>query len=333
MPRTHILKPNLLHQLRLVFTTLISTPPTPSQKPASTILPVAILTIYHAQYLSFFLPSALPLKRAQYDPTFEHSATHFALQRPKTVYSASTDQLCAEHIVQALAPCKSQTLLLLTGTAVSAQKTDDYSPTGVTQLTFGAYMPTPWISPRPSEYRADQGHVLFQLEPRQELLEPTNPDQCISELVHIDTGASEKGRLMFSSGNADKSGLTVDFSSGIAILKDSVATERVGDPMKGTDAQPVSSTYQDVSVSFEKEGPAYSSKMSLNWESQMQIHHLEIYQLPGSIHRIRDYDLPSITARLKPPPLPASYPPTVSQEEQVDSSELAKRIQGFGSTR
>ena len=290
--------------------------------------------MYHAQYLSFFLPSALPFNSAWYRPASEHSATHFALQKPEIIYSASIDQISAQDITQALTPCKSQTLLLLTGFAVSAPKTNESPATSTTQVTFGAYMPTPWISPRPREYTADQGHVIFQLEPRQELLEPTDPDRCISEFVQINTSSTKKGRLTFGTGNENESGLKIDFSSGIAHLTN-LATKKGKDEHQneGANTQALSATYQDVSVWFEKEKPTYLSKLSLDRKAEMQIHNLEIYRLPGSIHRIRDYNLPSITARLKPPSSPTPYPPPASQKDQVNASDLAKRIQGFGSTR
>ena len=270
--------------------------------------------------------------------TYEHASTQFALQNPSIAYSASTDQLSANEVDKAVAPLKSQTVLLLSGIAISPPTAGDCPTADPIKVIFGVYMPTPWDSRFPGQYKANQGHVIFQLEPRQELLEPTDPETPITDLVKFDTSTSSRGSLTFGARTASESGLSIDFSSGTATLKRKIGTTRNnennddGNTDAKPDAQLPSSVYQDVSTSFRRENSEHASFPAEGWESSMQINHLEIYWLPGSIS-VRGYDLPRRNGRVKPPTPLRPYEKPEPPHSQVSVEELAKRIEGFGPAR
>ena len=152
-------------------------------------------------------------------------------------------------------------------------------------------MPTPWNIERQRSFRASPpqklhhytpNHMLFQLEPRHEILRP-EPGAWIMDLIHITNSDPErgtKGSLGF--GAEGGSGLSVDFDTGIATLKsitsskDERTSDREGNQSENRPAAPSSSsTYHTISTSSTP-NPAKE-----DWSASLRISNLDLYDLGG----------------------------------------------------
>ena len=203
-------------------------------------------------------------------------------------------------------------------------------------------MPTPWDLTRERAFRASPPqklhrytpeHTLFQLEPVLEILRPEAADAWIMDLIHI-TAASHlhpgsKGSLSFGSENA--SGLSVDFDTGVATLRN-LPSNRVSSSDTDLSTR-TSCAYHAVTPSTI---PAHQDK---SCSSSLRIHTLSLYDLGG--HATAPFEeqmVPKPRLRTPSPTLSrievvrggGAAPAVKEAEIRVDEEELRRRIEGFG---
>ncbi|MCJ1456963.1 hypothetical protein MMC28_007329 [Mycoblastus sanguinarius] len=268
--------PHLLSQFRLIFTTFISSSPSPKVEAPNTLPSTSIFSIPHMQYLSFFYPPpAAPATVHGYTGyispfhQFARPEAHYYLQNPKLVYSASPSTLSTIDLARILVPMRDQSILLLTGDILAASNA--HGPNNpLERVTLGAYIPTPWDINGERSFKVGPAHTLFQLEPRHEHLRAQKPEAWISDLISIDTDTdteqNRKGALRF--GAKGGSGLSIDFDAGTATLKSMAVT---GDSANKEENTEQDIGYQDANTAGE--GPG--------WETRVRIDKLEVYQLDG----------------------------------------------------
>lgn len=295
--------------------------------------PKSIIPVPYAQYLSLFLHPPLSHPSRHVFEDFARQEAHYALQTTQAAYSASPPALNTTTLISALSPIKTGTLLLITG------ETAEANAHPVTRVTVGACMPTPWDIERRRSFRASPpqklhrytpDHTLFQLEPRLEILRP-NADAWIMDLIHVINGDAESGRkggLRF--GAEDGRGLSVDFDSGTATLRNVTTIAQDATHLKQSERNPSprDSAYHSISPSANGEKHAGSR------ETSMRIRRLEIFDLGGHATAPFEEELAE-----KPQLRSASPPPyrkqvirvaDVQPKPQIGEEELRKRIQGFG---
>ena len=212
-------------------------------------------------------------------------------------------------------------------------------------------MPTPWdierqrsfrASPPQKRHRYTPDHMLFQLEPRHEILRP-EPNAWIMDLIHItnsDAESSTKGSLRFGAEGA--SGLSVDFDSGIATLsnitpsKDEDTTNQEGNQRQKRPSTPTGSTYHTVSAATPNDG----NPANEDWETSLRIEKLELYDLGGHATAPFEEQLAQKPQLRAPSPEPywkqvikgGTAPVPKTSEPRVGEEELKRRIKGFGSS-
>lgn len=308
--------------------------------------PEPTIPVPYAQYLNLFLHPPLAHPKRHVFEEFARNEAHYALQSPQIVYSASPPTFNTTDLVAALTPIKTSTLLLITGEAIAA---DAHTPT---RVTIGACMPTPWdierqrsfrASPPQKQHRYTPDHMLFQLEPRHEILRP-EANSWIMDLIHItisDPESGTKGSLRF--GPEGASGLNVDFDSGIATLrnitpsKDEDTTHQEGNQKreKGP-STPTGSTYHTISPSTTpSDNPAKE-----DWATSLRIQKLTLYDLGGHATAPFEEQLAQKPQLRAPSPEPyrkqvikgGTAPVPKTTEPHVGEEELKRRIKGFGSS-
>lgn len=339
--------PNFSLQFHLLFKPFLS-PSTSTSQSLDIASPTSGLPTAYAQYLSLFLHPPIA------DPNYMYVEDNrlealFALQTIQTIYSASPATFSVPELVTALTSIMTGTLLLVTGDAINRDSAGtDHPHQPPLRVTFGACVPTPWDLQRQRRYKANPAqnphnytsdHVLFQLEPRLELLLP-DADAWIMDLISITDSGTEtgnKGGLRFGADGG--SGLSVDFDTGIATLRsvsvtkgnESEDSEKQGEKSRG---KTKGSPYTDISAMGEGAGGPADG-----WETRMRVHKLEIYDLGGSVAKPFDEKVPTVvrSPRLRSQQVTVQInkgsegavltPP----EPQVGRDELRKRIEGFGS--
>ena len=205
-------------------------------------------------------------------------------------------------------------------------------------------MPTPWDIERQRSFRASPpqklhrytpDHMLFQLEPRLEILRPET-DAWIMDLIHIidgDAKSGRKGGVRF--GAEGGSGIFLDFDKGIATIRSLKAAENETNQNTQSEKPSTPQTaYRSISTSTNGEGEPASE-----WETRLQIQKLELYDLGGHTTVPFEEQLaakPQLRTASPEPyqrqvstggPAPAAAKPS---EPQVGDEELRKRITGFG---
>ena len=190
-------------------------------------------------------------------------------------------------------------------------------------------MPTPWDTERQRSFRASPpqklhrytpDHMLFQLEPRQEILRP-EPDAWIMDLIHItanDAKTNTKGSLTF--GAKDTTGLHVDFTNRTATLKNTTTTT------------PSTPTHPQQPATYHPTSPAS------DLETSLRIQHLEIYNLGGHATTPFEEQLAEKPRLRTVSPKPSGIqvirggeaPAPPVSEPRVSEEELRRRIRGFG---
>ena len=195
-------------------------------------------------------------------------------------------------------------------------------------------MPTPWdlnrqcafrASPPQKLHRYTPEHTLFQLEPVLEILRPEAADAWIMDLIHVAAGhldTGSKGSLSF--GTEEKSGLSVDFDSGIATLRYVPSTSRA-------------SSHSDLST---RDSGAYSTitPSDNSWSSSLRIQTIDLYDLGGHATPPFEESLSPKPRLRTPSPEPhriqvfkgGKAPAEREAETRVDEEELRRRIEGFG---
>ena len=198
-------------------------------------------------------------------------------------------------------------------------------------------MPTPWdlehrrsfrASPPQKLHRYTPDHMLFQLEPRHEILKP-DAGAWITDLIHIltdDFKSVRKGSLRL--GAEDGSGLFADFDSGIAGLKSVITSkEDITQEPQSEKHPPPSNAYHSINPLTPDDKPACDR------ETVMRIQKLEIYDLGGHATPPFEEQLAQKPRLRTPSPAPYIAPVTKAErpsEPSVGEEELRKRIQGFG---
>ena len=269
----------------------------------------------------------------------------FALRSAQTRYSASPPTLSATELVAAIMPIKTGTLLLITGDYINRDSASAHHPHNPpARVTFGACIPTPWDLQRRREYKANPAqrvhtyapdHVLFQLEPKLEILLP-DTNAWVMDLISVidsDAETGRKGGVRFGADGG--SGLSVDFDTGIATLGSiPLSKENESEDTEKQDEQSHKSAYTDISaVEEEAEG------LADEWETSMRVQRFEIYDLGGSVARPFDENAAAVPRRsrlrsneAKPhTKRPSEGVLLTPPEPEVGRDELRKRIEGFGS--
>lgn len=276
-------------------------------------------------------------REARYDK-YSRLEALFALQSIPAIYSASLAALSTTDLVAAVTSIEAGTLLLVAGDIINRDSTGALHPHDPpTRVTFGACISTPWDLQHQRKYKANPaqetnmctlGHILFQLEPRLEILLP-DTDAWIMDLINITDGDAETGRkggVRF--GAEGGSGLSVDFDTGIATLRSVHITEQ--NKRENTEKQGEQSHGQTS-------GFAYTDLRALDggaggpaneWETRMRIQKFEIYSLGGSLAKSSNEEAagaPRISIDWK------VAVPTPPEPPQIGRDQLKKRIEGFGS--
>ena len=205
-------------------------------------------------------------------------------------------------------------------------------------------MPTPWDIERQRSFRASPpqkinrytpDHMLFQLEPKHEILR-SEPNAWIMDLIHVknsDPESGTKGGLRFGAEGA--SGLSVDFDTGIATFR--IITSSPGDGnLSNRNEGPPNPTcaYHTISSPTNERQPAEDQSTSL------MVKRLEIYDLGGHATEPFEEQLakkPQLrTASPEPYRLQiikgGTAPLPKDSESGVGEDVLRARIEGFGSS-
>ena len=283
----------------------------------------------------------------------EHSRLKalFTLQSIQAIYSASLAALSTTDLIAAVTPIKTETLLLVTGDSINKNSTGALHPHDPpTRVTFGAFIPTSRELQYQRKYKANPArgihthtpdHILFQLEPRLEILIP-DTDAWIVDLIDItdsDAETERKGGVRF--GAEGGSGLYVNFDTGIATLRSIHITEqnkRENTEKQGEQGHNQTSGFVYTDISALKKGAGGPAN---EWETRMRIQKFEIYGLRGSVAKpinVKAAGAPQISRLSSKEPKPqinkglggaVLTPP----EPQIGRDQLKKRIEGFGSVR
>ena len=162
-------------------------------------------------------------------------------------------------------------------------------------------------------------------------MRPEAADAWIMDLIHIAAGdldTGSKGKLSF--GTAGKSGLSVDFDTGIATLRHVPSTSRT--------------SYSDPSDLSTRDSHSYrpltpsTTALDKPWSSSFRIHSLNLYELGGDVTPPFEEQLdPKPRLRTPEPELHriqvvrgGEAPAEKEEENRVDGEELRRRIDGFG---
>lgn len=144
-------------------------------------------------------------------------------------------------------------------------------------------------------------HMLFQLEPRLEILKPSSAGAWIMDLISIIDGSEavvvRKGELRF--GVEEGSGMALNFDTGVARLRSPGGTAEADDDVQGGEKKGVQTEISDQRSLYQDLSPQAA------WETRMRIEKFEIFDLDG----------------------PASEPTTAEIEEEADRKrkEAAER--------
>lgn len=290
------------------------------------------ISIPYAQYLNLFLHPPLTHPKHNTFEEFARQEARYSLQTAKAIYSASATSLNTTSLIAALQPIKTGTLVLITGSATPN------STNPPPRITIGACIPTPWDIERQRSFRASPpqkvhcytpDHMLFQLEPCQEILHP-EPNAWIMDLAQI-----TDSELKF--GAEEASGLRVDFTRGVATLK-SVGSEQDSADLltQSPDPSSLSSTYHTLEPSANSINPSHTQ----SWFSSLVIDKFEVYDLGG--HATLPFEeqlypkplLRTLTPEPQSTPVIKSEAPPETEKSmpRVDGWELKGRIIGFGSS-
>ena len=230
--------------------------------------PAPILSTFHAQYLSFFLPCTTKANSKHY-VDYQRHRLHYAFQSSNALYLATADQLSDIKLAKTLTLAKTQTLLLLAGTAINSTNSNDPFKDPPVRVVFGIYMPTLWDIDGEREYRARPGHVLFQLEPRLESFQMIGSNMWVMGLRKREPSDEEYSVWHFGFKNGK--GMVLDFGNRVARL-DGVANTTTVEVEKKRSFSDSEAAYGDIN--------SYA-----DWQTEMRIEKLEIYGLPGRISR------------------------------------------------
>ena len=305
--------------------------------------PDSLIPVPYAQYLHFILHPPLAHPNRHVFEEFARQEAHYALQSTQTAYSASPLSLKTADLIAALRPIKKSTLILITGETIAAD-----ADSSKRRVAIGACMPTPWDIDRERSFRASPpqklhrytpDHMLFQLEPSLEILRPES-DAWIMDLIHLtnpDPKTGKKGGLRF--GSEGESGLSVDFDTGIATLRNTPTSKpsasHTNIPSEKEKASPpITSAYHTLN------SPATANKNTTDtWTTRVRIQTLNLYDLGGHATapfeeqlaqkpqlRTASPDMPERTQAFDQ----AAAPIEKASEPQVGEEVLKKRIQGFG---
>lgn len=152
------------------------------------------------------------------------------------------------------------------------------------------------------------------------------------QIIDSESESKTKGGLRF--GTAGGSGLSVDFDSGIATLRnDTTDKDNTNQNKQSENPPPPYSAYHSISPSLDGAHPPY------NFSTSMRAQKLSIYNLGG--HATTPFEeLLAEKPRLRtvsPKPIrmqvieKGAVPVPKVGEPRVGEEELRKRIQGFGS--
>ncbi len=180
--------------------------------------------------------------------------------------------------------------------------------------------------------------MLFQLEPRLEILIPDG-DAWIMDLIHITDSNAEtgkKGGLIFAT--EGQSGLSVDFETGIAILRSVPATKRNDSKDFEKQSEQSHSQTQGRGYTDIASADAEARGQANEWETRMRVQKFEIYGLGGPVATPFDEKpaavprRPRLRSKEVNVPINKGSEGTVLMppEPEVGRDELKRRIEGFG---
>lgn len=168
------------------------------------------------------------------------------------------------------------------------------------------------------ETRNYTSHLLFQLWPRFCLLQWTNPDVPLTDLINTEGNKVSLAKIATSE---DLESLNVPYWIGHPMGQ--CAGLRI-DPEKKTATLAGSDEHWYIDVSAEG-----NNGLSKNWEVTIQNARMDIFTVTGGV----DQELKTgPIAKVEDLPKHRPHPPPHALEHRVEGEELLERIQGFGSS-